>query len=141
MVPGEHMGLRFSTRFHGALIRVEVNRPVSTELKLFVDERLIAEASRPASTDMYCAMQTWIGRKPKWIVSAETVIDGIDCEVIAIHVTTFTSQYIEIERESAPQLAICVKPASPFSPICCRKDARKPSKWGSQPDSDMQFCK
>lgn len=90
------MELSFEVTYKNTKIRAAVKRPVTTKFNLFVDNKPIAESSRPSTTDLLCGILTWFGKKPKWELAGKAFINGIECEILAIHFTTFTRQYVEI---------------------------------------------
>jgi len=90
------MELTFKVKYKNTEIKAVVKRPITTKFSLFADNKLIAESSRPSTTDMLCGVLTWFGKKPKWELEGKALVDSKECKISAIHFTTFTRQYVEI---------------------------------------------
>lgn len=90
------MDLLFKVRYAEHEVVATVARPVTTRFSVAVDGDLVAESSRPASTDFICGIKTWFGMKPMWEISGTIDIDGQQRQISARHYTTFTRQYVQI---------------------------------------------
>ena len=90
------MDLVFKARCGRHEVVAKAKRPVTTRFSVALDDKVVAESSRPASTDFICGIKTWFGMKPVWDLSGTIVIDGEERRVSAKHYTTFTRQYVEI---------------------------------------------
>jgi len=90
------MDLVFKARYGQHEVVATAKRPVTTRFSIAVDGNVVAESSRPASTDFLCGIKTWFGMKPVWEIGGTVETDGQDRQITARHYTTFTRQYVEI---------------------------------------------
>lgn len=90
------MDLLFKVCHAGHEVAATVARPLTTRFSVAVDGVLVAESSRPASTDVLCGIETWFGMRPVWEISGTVQIDARERRVTAKHFTTFTRQYVEL---------------------------------------------
>ena len=90
------MALVFKARYREHEVVATVKRPVTTQFSVAVDGNVVAQSSRPVSSDFICGIKTWFGMKPVWEISGIVEIDGKERRVMARHYTTFTRQYVQI---------------------------------------------
>ena len=90
------MDLVYKARFAGHEIAARVARPLTTHFCVAVDGAVVAESSRPVSTDLVCGIKTWFGMRPVWEIWGTVEIDARERQVTAKHYTTFTRQYVEL---------------------------------------------
>ena len=90
------MNLVFKVNYDGHEIVVTAKRPLTTRLTLTINDKVVAESSRPVSTDLICGIKTWFGIKPVWEISGKLEINGKERCITARHCVTFFRQYVEI---------------------------------------------
>ena len=86
------MDLVFKARYGEHEIVATAKRPVTTRFSIAVDGNVVAESSRPVSTDFLCGIKTWFGMKPVWEIGGTLEIDGLQQDTTR-HSRDSTSRY------------------------------------------------